>query len=472
MQTTFTKDANTAGLWLFKEGSGTSTANEMGPTHPQGTFQGAVWAMGRQYYAAALDQGYVQILDETALHPSTAITVEAWVKAQQSGGYIVCKNGNYFLTLGGPVTATFTLLVSGTTSTSFNVNGNATFPVGQWTHVAMTYDSTLKKGCIYINGVLDAYATYTGSGAGTLYTGYNSTFRLGQNDWGPTGSEFDGKIDSLRISNVARVFTPLYPPNPGAPTPPGNLVPNGDFESGLMGWRLNGYGDTNLCWETTSGAATGQRCLHTLSTAINDYLTTAPPASGKMPTPPSIISRPIPAHPGRKYTFSCRLKTVGSNVYPQIGVYQCGGPSDITTLYSGAPFPAYPTVTTLWSQFTQSFTLPSTFSGALDVRPVRLSIVRAQLYVDDAAPDRRRWAGHSGAQGQDQRRALDWVAGGQRVRGRRDLATDLEHRQHGYGRAHRHRAADHHRLGRKARLGDSIVGLGRGACRRGENADL
>ena len=104
---------------------------------------------------------------------------------------------------------------------------------------------------------------------------YHPNIRVGQNDWSPIGSEIDGKIDSLRISNIARVFTPLYPPSPGAPTPPGNLVPNGDFESGLMGWRLNGYGDMNLVWETTGGAATGQKCLHTLSTALTDYATAA-----------------------------------------------------------------------------------------------------------------------------------------------------------------------------------------------------
>ena len=121
---------------------------------------------------------------------------------------------------------------------------------GQWTHVAMTYDSTSKKGCIYINGVLDAYATYTGSGAGTLYTGYNSTFRLGQNDWGPTGSEFDGKIDSLRISNVARVFTPFIPQS--AAHPAGQPGAHRRFRVGLDGLATERLWRHDLCWETTS----------------------------------------------------------------------------------------------------------------------------------------------------------------------------------------------------------------------------
>ena len=136
-----------------------------------------------------------------------------------------------------------------------------------------------------------------------------------------------------------------------------------------MGWRLNGYGDMNLVWEATSGAASGQKCLHTLSTAITDFATA--PGGG---SPPPLISRPIPAHPGRKYTFSCRLKTVGSNLYPQIGVYQCGGPANIASTISG--FPPYPTVTTSWSQFTQAFTLPSTFSAPSMCVSPRIPVVR------------------------------------------------------------------------------------------------
>ena len=258
------------------------------------------------------------------------MTVEAWVKLQQSTGYVVCKNGNYFLTVGGTVAATFTV-----DGSNRNVNGVINVPTGQWVHLAITWlktSTTTGTGTIYVNGVLDTQTNFTGLTTGLISAGYGSKMRIGQNDWSPIGSEMDGKIDSLRISNIARVFTPLYPPSPGAANPPGNLVPNGDFEGGLMGWRLNGYGDMNLVWEATSGAASGQKCLHTLSTAITDFATA--PGGG---SPPPLISRPIPAHPGRKYTFSCRLKTVGSNLYPQIGVYQCGGPANIASTISRLP---------------------------------------------------------------------------------------------------------------------------------------
>ena len=350
---------------------------------PAGTFQGAVWAVGRQYYAAALDQGYVQIVHNSALVPASAITVEAWVKAQQSAGYVLCKNGSFTISLGGNVSAYFWLAGGNLT-----VNGNATFPLGKWTHLAVTYNSSTGVGCIYINGALDSTATYTGSSPTIAAPSYHPSFRLGQNDWSSVGSEFDGKIDSLRISNNARVFTPLYAANPGAPTPPGNLVPNGDFESGLMGWRLNGYGDMNLVWEATGGAASGQKCLHSLSTAITDYATA--PGGG---IPPFAISRPIPAHPGRQYTFSCRLKTAGSsNLYPRVETDQCGGPAGIATLdptacnfsaIDGTRNPFYPTITTSWRTVTQTFTLPATFAAPSICIQFGYPSSGQQLFVND-----------------------------------------------------------------------------------------
>ena len=198
VQTTFTVDANTTALYLFKEGTGTTTAHETVLTSPQpanGTLVGAVWAMGRQYYAVATDQGYVQIADSTALEPTSAITVEAWVKLQQSTGYVVCKNGNYFLTVGGTVAATFTV-----DGSNRNVNGVINVPTGQWVHLAMTWlktSTTTGTGTIYVNGVLDTQTNFTGLTTGLIAAGYGSKMRIGQNDWSPIGSEMDGKIDSL-----------------------------------------------------------------------------------------------------------------------------------------------------------------------------------------------------------------------------------------------------------------------------------
>jgi hypothetical protein len=106
VRTSFTVDANTTALYLFKEGMGTTCANAV-TGGPAATFYGANWVPGRQYYAAATDSGYVQIADNAALRPATAMTAEAWVKLNQAGGYAVCKDGNYLLLVGTAITAYF-----------------------------------------------------------------------------------------------------------------------------------------------------------------------------------------------------------------------------------------------------------------------------------------------------------------------------------------------------------------------------
>ncbi len=259
VQTLFTADANTTALYLFKEGTGTTTAHETVQTSPQplnGTLYGANWAVGRNGYAVATDAGYMTIPDNAAQRPASAITVEAWVKLSQPGGDLIVKEGAYFLRLG----STITLYLAVGSSSWTTISGTLPVPTGQWTHLAITFDSTTHIASIYINGVLDTAKT---CGTGTLNQGTSSTW-IGRNDYN-SGSVVYGKIDSFRVSKIARQFLPLYSPGPGAPTPPGNLVPNGDFEMGLTGWRGDNYGDVNLMWEAAGGAASGQKCLHTLT---------------------------------------------------------------------------------------------------------------------------------------------------------------------------------------------------------------
>jgi hypothetical protein len=334
-----TVDANTAGLWLFKEGTGTTSACAV-TGMPAATFMGANWVPGRQYYAASTDSGYVLIADNAALRPKTAMTAEAWIKLNQPGGYVVCKDGNYLLLCGSTVTAYFHV-AGGWQSFS----GVQPLSLGQWIHLAITYDSATKTAAIYVNGVLDTKKTFSGLSAYTLDQGTMPVY-VGENEWTPLGgSEMDGKIDSLRISNVARAFVPLYPTLPEPATPKGNLVPNGDFEIGLTGWRGDDYGDINLVWEATGGAASGQKCLHSIAGAN--------PKEG-------VYSRPFPAHPGRHYTFSGRFMSNLSTSYsPRFEVLGCAGGAGfvvVSTQYPSAPAGS-------WLQSTYSFTLPTNFSS-------------------------------------------------------------------------------------------------------------
>ncbi len=245
VQTTFAVDANTTALYLFKEGTGPTVMNEVLTGKPINVGKGA-WVPGRQYYALATaaasesDKSYIYVVDDPSVRPNSAITVEAWVKSRCATGYLVCKNGSFFLSFGdGVFSAEF--YADGKSCTA---SGTHAVPSGQWVHLAATWQRTQTGGTytgtatIYINGALEASATLTGLPTGQItIPGYGPRFVIGNDDWSSTGAEWDGKVDSLRISSIAHAFTPLYPPSSGPPTPPGNLVPNGDFESGMIGWH-------------------------------------------------------------------------------------------------------------------------------------------------------------------------------------------------------------------------------------------
>ena len=237
-------DASTVGLWLFQEGQGDRVASAISGG-PAGRVHGAAWVPGIEGYALATHCGYVSIPDTPAQRPAKALTVELWVKLARPGGDVLCKNSVYMLRLGsGSMTAL--LAVGG--SRWRTINGRRAVPIGKWTHLALAYDSATRTAALYVDGQLDVKQQLTGTTNGLLNQG-TSELRLGTNDWRPEGSEADGKIAAVRISNVARTFEPLAAAQSAAApalVPKGNLVPNGDFELGLMGWRLAGEGDATL----------------------------------------------------------------------------------------------------------------------------------------------------------------------------------------------------------------------------------
>ena len=227
------------------------------------------------------------IPDDPSIRPEHGFTAEVWVKLNKSGGDLICKNSVYMIRLGGGITGL--IGVDGRWQT---LRSRHTVPTGRWTHLAITYDSATKTGALYIDGALDGKQQFTGVTKGLLSQG-RAELRLGRNDWNPLGSEVDGKVAALRISNVARTFEPLYAPAKKI-VASGNLVPNGNFEMGLLGWRLAGEGDATLLWgPEEKGAASGRLCLRTLAGGekSSDLRSQAPQEA--------LLSRPIPAVPGR-----------------------------------------------------------------------------------------------------------------------------------------------------------------------------
>ncbi|MGA2033908.1 MAG: LamG-like jellyroll fold domain-containing protein [Thermoguttaceae bacterium] len=373
VQTALTADTATVGLWRFREGRGDRVACEV--KAPPAILHGATWVPGREGYALATDRGHAAIADDPALRPERALTVEVWVKLARPGGDLFCKNGVYMIRLGN---SNMTALV-GVDGAWRTIQGCRPVPVGRWTHLALTYDSATRTVATYIDGVLDAKQQFPDLTPGLLNQN-KPALLLGTNDWNPMGKEVDGKMDAVRISNMARTFEPLSPMHEAAPerkpVPSGNLVPNGDFELGLMGWRLAGEGDANLLWGTDAkDPASGRLSLRTLAEAeaSTDLREQGPQQA--------LLSRPIPAQPGMRYTLSARMRAdaagrKASIMATAVGWGGGGRGNRAQSLSQSAE------LGTEWKLLSRSFTLPDDWTApSLCVRidPPRYG----QLWVDD-----------------------------------------------------------------------------------------
>ena len=366
-----TADASTVGLWLFQEGQGDRVASAI-QDGPAGKVHGATWVPGIEGYALATHSGHVSIPDAPALRPAKALTVELWVKLARPGGDVLCKNGVYAFRLGG---SSMTALLAVDGSRWRNINGRRAVPIGKWTHIALAYDSATRTAALYIDGQLDVKQEFTGTTNG-LVNQATSELRLGTNDWRPEGAEADGKIAAVRISNVARTFEPAAASPPAASpasTPKGNLVPNGDFELGLMGWRLAGEGDATLLWgPDATNPASGRLCLRTLPGAAQS-------TDLRDPAPQdALLSRPIPATPGGRYVMSARMRSDAAGQKASImaspaGGGRRGGRDNLSQNVE---------LGTEWKQVSRSFTLPNDWTAPSLC--IRIDHPRGgQLWVDD-----------------------------------------------------------------------------------------
>ena len=69
-------------------------------------------------------------------------------------------------------------------------------PTSSWTHVACSFDGTVLR--IYVNGAVAAFE----SGSGSVTTAGTNGLAIGSNS--PSGDNFAGLIDDLRIWRIAR----------------------------------------------------------------------------------------------------------------------------------------------------------------------------------------------------------------------------------------------------------------------------
>lgn len=143
---------------------------------------------------------YADIRDSDSLRITSAISVSAFVRTTTNDGdmFIATKwkgfslencrtwspNGMFYMNLGGVYKG---------------VNFIKPHNDGNWHLLTVTYDSATAKEKMYLDGVLDNSATFTGLSSYLIDTSSNS-LRLGRY----ISSYFSGALDEVRISNAAR----------------------------------------------------------------------------------------------------------------------------------------------------------------------------------------------------------------------------------------------------------------------------
>lgn len=160
-----------------------------------GVANGATYVPGRVVQAFSFDgsDDYINVPDSASLDITSELTIDAWVKPNGIGvgnGIIVMKNPLKYGLVWLPSTQkiSFSLDIGGWS----DYVSTSTVPVGQWSHVVGTYDSSNVR--IYINGILDVEIPKTGSIA-------TSTENLTFGKRTDLTEIFNGLIDEIKIYN-------------------------------------------------------------------------------------------------------------------------------------------------------------------------------------------------------------------------------------------------------------------------------
>jgi len=147
-------EADIIGLWLFDEGQGTVAKDSSG-NGVNGEIHGASYVPGLYKTALRFDgDDYIDL----GLHPALqdgidqAFTVEVWVKTDQAPP--ADSSTLIAIQAGGPFAMGFTSSTGGGlygyVGTNYKITDPDSFPVGEWVHVAETYNGTTQK--LFRNG--------------------------------------------------------------------------------------------------------------------------------------------------------------------------------------------------------------------------------------------------------------------------------------------------------------------------------
>jgi hypothetical protein len=192
-------DSNFKAVWHLPNGT-TLSGTDSSSNAVNGTNSGMTATAGLVDGAASGDGGNGHQIN-TATNPyasstfsSNGLTLSAWVKPVSSSGttQIVSLEGAYFIDVNAGK-AGFEISGSGSDLVS-----SASVPTGSWTQIVGTSDSSGNVD-LYVNGTLDNSSSQSFYNLDSLVRAYS----IGGHPTA-TGYNFDGVIDEVKISNLAR----------------------------------------------------------------------------------------------------------------------------------------------------------------------------------------------------------------------------------------------------------------------------
>ncbi|MFC2095150.1 LamG-like jellyroll fold domain-containing protein [Candidatus Bipolaricaulota bacterium] len=260
-----------AGYWELNEGSG-SIASDSSGNGNNGTVVGASWGTSTDGSGALSFDGvndYVSVPDDASLDVTSGLTVEAWVKLDVTGlNYIVDKRTNGANGWGFKVKDNARTLQAfvGNGSSICIVNSTGTIPVGEWVHVAFTYDTGTRLLEVYIDGVLSGQTTCTVSSIATN----SGVLRIGAAF--VSGYTFDGMMDEVRVTGEA-LEAGEFNLIPTGPTPPAPVTNFGaaDGEDGKSTLTWTNPSDVDLAQVLVKRKEGGYPTAHDDGTAVTVY---------------------------------------------------------------------------------------------------------------------------------------------------------------------------------------------------------
>jgi hypothetical protein len=206
----------TMAWYHLNEGSGTQVNDIGGPTNDVGTLNGPTWTAGLYDGGLSFDgNDRVVIPYSSDLSPQNGFTTEAWVKpaVNKSNNYIAVQmtDGGADYSFGFKLENTYTQTFSELGGFIASQDGTLYFsyggsiPLGQWSHVAMTWQPGDTRVHLYINGAEVNYRAADAVPASAQIRQTTNPFHLGVIPIA-SPSYFNGVMDEVRL--VARPLTP------------------------------------------------------------------------------------------------------------------------------------------------------------------------------------------------------------------------------------------------------------------------